>query len=498
MQAWTQRPKLASNSLHVAALATAAVSSMIPGGADTATIVAALIASVGVGAGLAARAPFPDRPVREIAILAGSLTASSVAAGLTGGMDSTYTLLPIAAIFLAAVGGGIRTAAPTALLATVGVLLAAAIGDTLEVTGNLIRIPAFYALTAIAFSEAQRALAAQAAITDDVLLAADAAGSRKESLETTHALLEDLVRVATSPNVNSVATAQNAVRDVGVIYPSTASRILDRSGTVLARRGPDQSRDAHHSIPVKVGRKRVATLQIWTSGAAPNEDQVKLIVLALEPVALAIENNEMLLEVAGIAVQYERVRLARELHDDVAPSVASVGLTLDMLLLTDQLDTEQTRNIEATRANVSLLVERIRQTVQDLRADRSKSLTEFAHGLVADVDSDGPTVVVSIEERTPPRPAIAAEIRAMLKEAFRNSLDHASATIIEIGGRINEEGGTLAVQDNGIGFDTESESSSRFGLVGMKERATLINAEVSIVSEIGRGTLVSITWRDRV
>ncbi|MDA2978649.1 MAG: hypothetical protein O3B42_02645 [Actinomycetota bacterium] len=122
MQAWTQRLKFASNALHLVALVTAIVSSMIPGGADRATIVAALAASIGVAAALAARIPFPDRPVREILILAGSLSASYVAVGLTGGLDSAYTLLPIASIFLGAVGGGIRTAAPTALLATVGAM----------------------------------------------------------------------------------------------------------------------------------------------------------------------------------------------------------------------------------------------------------------------------------------------------------------------------------------------------------------------------------------
>ena len=88
MQAWTQRLKFASNSLHLVAFVTAIVSSMIPGGADRATIVAALVASVGVAMAFAARLPFPDKPLREILILGGLLTASCVAVGLTGGLDS--------------------------------------------------------------------------------------------------------------------------------------------------------------------------------------------------------------------------------------------------------------------------------------------------------------------------------------------------------------------------------------------------------------------------
>ena len=429
--------------------------------------------------------------------MAGSLSAYCVAIGLTGGIDSSYTLLPVASIFLASVGGGIRAAVPTALFATGGVFLAAAIGDAIDVSANLIRIPAFYALTAIAFSEAQRAIVAQAAITDEALLAVDLAQSRRSSLETTHALLEDLVAVATSPSISAVATAQDAIRDIAVIFPSTSSRITDRTSTVLARRGPDQPDAPQVRISSRGGQAEPAIVEIWTE-EIPNDDLIELIRSALEPVVIAVENNTMLLEVAGIAVQRERVRLARELHDDIAPNVASVGLTLDMLLLADQLDGEQTRNIEATRENIARLVDRIRDRVQDLRADRSKSLTEYAHGVVADVDADGPTVIVSLEERIPPRPAIAAEVRAMLNESLRNALDHSDASVIEVGGRIDDQGGTVTVRDNGSGFDLESIAATRFGILGMRERAHLINGEVTIESGPGEGTLIAISWKDNV
>lgn len=495
-QTWTRRSKLASNGLHIIAFAVAAAASAIPNGFTRQTTIAALIAAAGVAAALLARIPLPARPIREIALVAASLFAWSIAVGLDGGIESSYTLMPIATIFLAAIGGGIRAATPTAVVATAGVLLGAAVGDTLTVSGNLIRVPAFYALTAIAFSEAQRAITAQFEITEDVLLAAEVARTRRTSLEATHALLEDLVHVATSPNMNAVATAQDAIRDVNVIYASQASRIVDRTGTVLATRGIALVRDPDLVVPIHVAGGATATLEIWTDRGTPNEDQLTLIREALSPVGLAIENNIMLLEVAGVATQQERVRLARELHDDIAPSVASIGLTLDMLLLTDQLDHEQTRNIEASRENVALLVERIRARVQDLRADRSKSLTEYAHTMVADVDADGPTVSVVIDERTPPRPAIAAEIRAMLKESFRNALNHADASVIEIGGRLDEGGGSLTVKDNGRGFDTDANNHQRFGLVGLRERAALIKADVSIESQIGHGTLITISWRD--
>lgn len=495
-QTWTQRLTIASYALHIFALVTAIVTSAIPGGFDSASVLAAVVATIGASVAFVTRIPFPDKSTREVVVLAVSIVCFSVACGLTGGFDSTYTLMPIATIFLAAVGGGMTAAMPTATLAVLGVGAASLTGGTVEITGAVIRIPAFYFLTAIAFSEVRRAVFDQGEIAADARLVADAASSRLQNLQETHDLLEVLVKVATSPDINAVATAQDAIRDVAVIFPSAASRIVARSGTVLAMRGDQPERDADHVLSIAAMDVPAATLSVWTDGDAATEGQLEMMHDALVPVGLAIENDQMVLKVAGLAVQRERVRLARELHDDIAPNVASVGLTLDMLIASSQLDAEQERNLSATRENVSLLVERIRSRVQDLRADRSRSLTDFAHSLVAEVDGDGPTVIVDIDERVPPRPAAAAEIRGVLTEAFRNALHHSAATVIRIHGRTDEIDGTVSVEDNGVGFDPDREPQQRFGLVGMRERGTLVNAEVSIDSEPSKGTIVTIAWRN--
>lgn len=495
-QTWTQRLTIASYALHIFALVTAIVTSAIPGGFDAASVMAAVIATIGASVAFVARIPFPESSTKEVVVLAVAIVCFSVACGLTGGFDSTYTLMPIATIFLAAVGGGMTAAIPTATLAVLGVGAASLSAADVEITGTLIRIPAFYFLTALAFSEVRRAVFDQGEIAADALLAAGASNSRLQNLQETHDLLEGLVRVATSPDINAVATAQDAIRDVAVIFPSSASRIVGRNGTVLAKRGVIPDREPDHEISIESLDAPSATLAVWSDDAAATPDELEMMRNAVVPVGLAIENDEMVLKVAGLAVQRERVRLARELHDDIAPNVASVGLTLDMLIATDQLDPEQSRNLTATRENVSLLVERIRSRVQDLRADRSSSLTEFSHSLVAEVEADGPTVIVDIDERVPPRPAVAAEIRAVMTEAFRNALHHAEATVVRIHGSIDESSGSVSVEDNGVGFDPDGEAPQRFGLVGMRERGMLVDAEVSIESEPSTGTIVTIAWRN--
>ena len=482
--------------MHIGAFVIAVAASAASDGVTDSVMVATLLAAAGVL--LAFTVPIPLEPGRRSQVLAllAAPTLFVFAIAATGGVNSAFVLMPIASIFLASFAGGARIAAPVALLSIAGVLITTVLTDVDTGIGAFIRIPMIYAITAIAFSEVQRALASETERVDDILLASRTAMERRERLEATHVLLEDLLRIATSPDVNAVAASQDALRDIAIVVPEASSRIVGDGGINLARRGATPEADPDLRIPVISSGRRTARLDLWTSGPALTPKQRSAIEANLGPVGLALDNDAMVQQLAGLAIQRERVRLARELHDDIAPSIAAVGLALDMVLLDDDLEPEQRRTLEATRSNVTKLVERVRNRVQDLRADRSTSLVEIAHSLVAEVDTDGPTVVVDIDERTPPRPAIAAEVAALVTEAFRNAVGHAKASMIRISGRVDEHDGRIVVDDNGIGFDDDGRASGRYGLIGMEERAQLIGAHLDVESRPGDGTSVTIAWKD--
>ena len=482
--------------MHVAAFVIAGAAEIATRGLTTATGLGIGTALVGIAVGLTVNLPFPSSPWRPASSLGASIALYSIAIALTGGVASTFTLLPVAAIFLAATGGGLVYAVPTAIGSTVGVLGAAWLTETTDDPTSLIQIAAIYAITALAFSEVQRALAAEIAMSRGLILASDAASTRMARLTSTHELLADLAQVAQSPDINAVTTAQDAIRDVGLVIPDIPTRIVTSDDIVLARRGNPPDYPAARRFAIMRSGEPVAHLQLWDEARHLGEPETAAIERAIEPVGLAIDNDALLQKLAGITIHRERVRLARELHDDVAPSIAAVGLALDIALMSGSLDEEETRNLSATRSNVSRLVEQIRQRVQDLRADRSMSIVEMAHSLVADVDADGPAVIVNIDERTPPRPAIAVELKAFITEAFRNALQHANATAIWITGRITDHDGFLAVQDNGEGFDGDQSTDGHFGLVGMRERAAIITASFELDTTPGGGTVVSMTWKD--
>ena len=482
--------------MHVGGFIVAVAGTMATTGLTTATALATLLSAVAVLLSVLVPIPIPRDDAKSYLSIIAAVVLFSVSVGLAGGPSSAFIIMPLASIFLAAIGGGVRAAAPTALLSIAGVLIGSWASDETPTVDAIFSITAIYTITAIAFSEVQRALMSEAERVNDLMVASQTSRKRRERLEETHDLLEDLLAVANSPDMNAVAAAQDALRDIAVVAPSVPSRIVGNGNVNLARRGTTPEGPPTGRFAIEREGVELARLDLWLDGVDLTPSQRSAIHASVVPVGLALENDAMVQRLAGLTIQRERVRLARELHDDIAPSIASVGLALDMVLVAGGLSSDQERTLEATRSNVTRLVDRIRDRVQDFRADRTVSLVELANSLVAEIDADGPSVVVDLDERTPPRPAIAVEIGALITESFRNAVEHSEATLITIAGRIDEGAGTVTITDNGVGFDPSASAERRFGLLGMQERAGIVGAELTIDSEEGGGTKVTVTWKD--
>jgi signal transduction histidine kinase len=92
-----------------------------------------------------------------------------------------------------------------------------------------------------------------------------------------------------------------------------------------------------------------------------------------------------------------------------------------------------------------------------------------------------------------------AEVKVALyriaQEALNNVVKHADAAHVALSLSCNAEAITLAVQDDGCGFDPDMTPRERLGQRSMQERACAIGAQLIVTSTPGEGTTITCNWR---
>ena len=435
--------------------------------------------------------------VGELLAITGVLL-SLIAVAVTEGSSSPYLLFLSTPTFFAAAFLGLRIGMETAGLTSLGLfaVVLARSQDVFDIT--VLQAVVFYLLLAVALSQARRFLVEEQQRSEAFAKESRASAARMQRLDTAHNLLAGLAELARTSELNPVSVGQSALRDLAVTVPFAGGEVgivnQDDDTVVVAHRGDPVSGDDVEDFPISLGGRALGSIRLLPLPDHALAASRAMIEEALRPVALAFDNIRLLQEIAHRAVREERTRLARELHDEIGPALVSVGLGIDTAIHQHDPDPRMARYLETIRSRVTTLVEEVRTTVADMRSDLPDSIVEQAHRLAADIGADGPAIFIEIDEHRPPRSGIAGEISAILTEAFRNAVDHGAATSIRFGGTVNRNSGTITIQDNGTGFDMAGDQTGHYGLIGMKERAAGINADLSVESTPGSGTRVSIEW----
>ena len=196
------------------------------------------------------------------------------------------------------------------------------------------------------------------------------------------------------------------------------------------------------------------------------------------------------------AHEEERTRIARELHDDIVQRVALVAVELEGF---DQGAADAKTGIHDPIRHACKRLFDIGKDIQELSHRLHSSKLEYL-GLVTAAKSfcrelsEKHTIRIEFKHSDIPS-AVPKEISLclfrVLQEALRNAVTHSGAGdfIVEMLGSPGEI--RLIVSDSGIGFDWRHAINGRgLGLISMRERLRLVNGELSIQSEPGRGTTV--------
>ncbi len=420
---------------------------------------------------------------------------SLIAMALTGGSESGYVVFLAGPPLFAASFLGLRIGLETGALSIAGLFVIARALDQPMLDESTIQPAFLYSLVVITFTQVRRILIETSERSAELQAAATA---RVERIESAHTLLTSLSELANTQELNPVTIGTVALRDLATSVPFLGGRVSvtreDGEPVVVASRGEIAEDSLPQIYPIEMRGRNLGRMELWPEPG----DHLSKYLPAIQPIVrqlgLAFDNVSLVRRIAHRTVYQERIRLARELHDNIGPSLASLGLRIDMLIYSATKEPELVRHLEGTREAVTALVEEVRTTVSDLRHDNVASIVEQAYEIAAESSGSGPEIRIDIQEHRPPRPAVAVELRAILTEAVRNAVEHAGATLLRIEGEVDRDRGSISIHDNGAGFDPTDLPKGHYGVLGMSERAAEIGGALKIQSSPSTGSRITIAW----
>jgi signal transduction histidine kinase len=284
----------------------------------------------------------------------------------------------------------------------------------------------------------------------------------------------------------------------------------------VARDAPDDAPDIAYAIAVPIKnatddvlgffelhRRAVNGAFSWQD-AAFLESVANMTAVAIENArlgaALALKNDEVrALSARHVTrLEQERQHIARELHDEAGQALVGVKLSLQAMgrlvpaevpALREQLTHLRTQvNDAATRLKV--LARRLRPPTLD-RLGLDMALQQLAHDSGEHFGFEVRLLMHWLEQRLPTE--LETALFRVTQEALTNVAAHAEAKLVEIHVEVRDNAVvSLCISDDGIGFDT-SERSAGLGLLGMRERVSMLGGEFSVTSTPGEGTTIRVT-----
>jgi signal transduction histidine kinase len=183
-----------------------------------------------------------------------------------------------------------------------------------------------------------------------------------------------------------------------------------------------------------------------------------------------------------------RLRIARDLHDDVGANLASVAL------IAEAMEKQPAFGNPADLKRIALdTIDSLRDIVwfidpaRDRLGDLISRMRDTAPLLLAGMKFDFDAIMPNPDLNLPP--AFRRNVFPIFKETLHNTASHARARHVSI--QLDCRGGMLRlkVQDDGVGFDEQNIIPGN-GLRNLRRRAAEMNGEVRIQTVSGRGTRV--------
>jgi len=278
-----------------------------------------------------------------------------------------------------------------------------------------------------------------------------------------------------------------SIEDVPSELPFSLSYRLDLQSALL--------------VPIEIGGRTLGAILLAMQHPRQHRftsDEKEQAMIVANQAAMAIENARLYEQAQQLAVVKERNRLARDLHDSVTQALYGVTLYAEAAA----------RQLSSGKVNMAAdHLREIRRTAQESLGEMRLLIFELRspmlkrEGLVAALQArleavEG-RVGLETEFKTNGESQLSAQVEEGLyrvaQEALNNALKHAHANRVAVCLHQDKKTVILEIADDGIGFDPiAAQKRGRFGLRGMKERATRLGGKLTVQSRPGKGTKVRV------
>ena len=293
------------------------------------------------------------------------------------------------------------------------------------------------------------------------------------------------------------------------------------------RYGEEEIKQAYHEaqalqIEVAVAREREAALRRKRDELERSlrnlaqlviraENMVKQVGAAMNILAGNLEDAlvqiESLQEKSVLATRIiqaqedERRRVARDIHDGAAQSMANVVLRAEICeRLLDADRNELAQELAELKTMVKKTLVDVRRIIFDLRPmalddlGLAPTLRRFMESVKEETGINADLIVLGKEQRL--AGTVEVTVFRLIQEAVNNARKHAKANRIMVRLEFTDNLINTQVEDDGVGFDLErarqrARNADSYGLMSMEERVDLLGGELRIVSMPGEGTTVS-------
>lgn len=204
--------------------------------------------------------------------------------------------------------------------------------------------------------------------------------------------------------------------------------------------------------------------------------------------------RQRLLQRLSKVIEEERKRIANDIHDSSLQVLAGLGMRLELVAEKVE-DPDQKKALTEMTPALAEAGHRLRRLIFDLRPDTLDLGIGPALRFYFDQTATGVDPELAVESQLSEEPP--ADTRLMVyracQEALNNVRKHARASRVRISLEAVEDGISVVIQDDGVGFDVPTASSpGHIGLVAMRERIQIAEGRFNIRSKPGQGTAVQL------